>query len=180
MVAYPRRRRAPVVSSKPPAARRVPVVGGDRPPAPTKVRGESFEKGRVFALFGARGAGKSMLCRVVDEETETPTALVTWGPDAADLVTAARKKGVAAIFLDGCPQSVDDVQWLYDERVVAPGWGGAVVRVDRNAVVDAQFQRVLGEIEARILDLSMPYFVIRNDSLEQAVVDLLCRVGIVR
>lgn len=180
MVGFPRRRR--VVSSTPPPARRVPVVGGDRPPPPTRVRGESFERGRVFALFGGRGVGKSTLVRVANEETVTPTAAVLWdgNPDIADLVAMERRRGAEVIFLDGCPRNVEDVQWLYDERIVAPGFGGAVVRVDRNAVVDPEFGRTLGEVEARILDLSMPYFVVRNDDLERAVVDLLCRAGVTK
>lgn len=177
MVHFPRRRAAP------PPARRVPVVGGDRPPAPARVRGESFEPGRVFALFGGRGTGKSTLARVVHEETETATALISWtgDPEAVEAeVTATRKRGVEVIVLDGCPTSVDDVQWLYDERLVAPAFGGAVVQVVRNAAVDPSFGARLNALEARILDLSMPYFVVRNDDLERAVVDLLCRAGVVR
>lgn len=185
MVRYPKR--PPVVSSMPPPARRVPVVGGPRPPAPTAVVGESFEKGRVFALFGGRGVGKSAMLRVVKDAAETPLAVIdgflTGAPDERDLIleaVAEARKTHEVVFLDGCPRTPDEVQWLYDERLVAPAFGGCVVRVDRNAIVDLPFTRALAEVEARIVALSMPYFVVRNDDLEQAVVHLLCRSGITK
>ncbi|APU88911.1 hypothetical protein Rctr197k_099 [Virus Rctr197k] len=186
MVRYPRR--APVVSDRPPPARRIPVIGGDRPPPPTLVRGESFEKGRVFALFGARGVGKTAVLNVVVDACKTKlarvTGFVTGAPDERELVLeeveSARKDGAEVVFLDGCPNTVQDVQWLYDERLVAPAFGGCVVRVERNAVVpDESFRSRLRTVEEHIIALSMPYFVLRNDDLERTVVHLLCRSGVV-
>lgn len=170
----------------------MPVVGGDRPPPPTRVRGEEFLKGRVFALFGGHGVGKSALLRVIADAAETSVAVLA-SMEAeheeqqaveravvADIVADKRRGGAEVIFLDGCPRDVDDVQWLYDERLVAPAWGGCLVRVDRNAVVDPVFARALPAIEGRIHDLSMPYFVIQNDDLERATVHLLCRAGVTK
>jgi hypothetical protein len=170
----------------------VPRIGGDRPPPPTRVRGESFEKGRVFALFGGHGVGKSALLKIIAGAAETGVAVIA-AMEAdeesqqeveravvADIVADKRRGDAEVIFLDGCPRSVDDVQWLYDERLVAPAWGGCVVRVDRNAVVDTAFARALPAIEARLRDLSMPYVVIQNDDLERAVVNLLCRAGVTK
>lgn len=163
-----------------PQRRRTSVVVGGRPPVPTHVQG-AFAKGRVYALFGGRGVGKSTLCRIVREASEHEVVVFTGGGDAdTDAIARARKDGCEAVLLDGMPASVDEVQWLYDERLVAPVFGGAVIRVDRNAVVDRGFAERLGAVEARILDLSMPYFTVRNDDLERCVVDLLRRIGVTR
>lgn len=175
------RGRGPRVSSTPPPARRVPVVGGERPPAPARVLGESYEPGRVYALFGACGVGVSTLCAIADEETQTKTARIRGGGEFIEVeraIWAARRRGAEVIWLEHCPVGVDDVQWLYDERLVAPGWGGAIIRVVRNAV--AVPVTGLAAIEERIIALSLPYFVVRNDDLERGVVELLSRAGVTR
>lgn len=140
------------------------------------------ERGRVVALFGARQVGKSTLAHIVHEESETATTLIQHGtPEAVyEQVRTARKAGAEVILLDGCPGSPDEVQWLYDERLIAPAWGGQLIRIDRNAVVDLVFMRGLAAIETRIQALSMPYFTVRNDDLERGVIDLLRRAGITR
>lgn len=174
----------PTVSATPPPARRVPVVGGDRPPVPHhgSVPEELKERGRVVALFGAPGSGVSTLGRVAHHATHTPTALIERG-DLAEMeraVEAERLRGSDVVFLEHCPRTVEDVQWLYNKRFVAPAFGGALIRVVRNAVVEHAYDALLSRLEERIFALSMPYFVIRNDDLEQGAVDLLLRSGVTR
>jgi hypothetical protein len=140
---------------------------------------EAFEPGRVFALFGAQGVGVSTLARTLHEESETPTGLVTVGEDLEPDVTAARKGGAEIIFVDGI-RDAEDVQTLYDLRLVAPGWGGGLIRVDRNAIVDREWPARLLVIEERIRALSMSYFVVHNDDAERAAIDIACRVGLLR
>ena len=190
MVSFPRRRRPPpTVSATPPPARRVPIVGGSRPPPPTIVRGgESFEKGRVVALFGGLRTGKSALLRIIADAAQTPVAVVdgflVGNEEEKEIILERieelRANGTEVIFLDGCPRNAEEAQWLYDERLVAPAFGGVVVRVDRNAAPDLRFANRLGAIEERLVALSMPYFVLKNDDLERSAVQLLCRSGVVK
>lgn len=142
--------------------------------------GESFEPGRCFAFFGPAGCGAGTILRALHEESETKTAFVEAGDAILSKVETARKNSAEVVLLDGLPVGENDVQWLYDERLVAPGWGGGIIRVDRHAVVDHEFSARLVAIEARIRDLSMPYFVVRNDDPERAAVDIACRIGLWR
>lgn len=177
---FPRRG---VFVGAPPPPRRVPIVGGERPPPRARVSrevAESFEPGRAFAIFGPRGAGISTLLRVLHEESETPTALLTLSPQLEDEVEAERARGAEVLLIDGAPTSAEDVQRIYDARIIAPGWGGGVIRVDRNAVVDRDFPARLLPIEQRIRDLSLSYFLVHNDDIEQAAINLASRIGLWR
>jgi energy-coupling factor transporter ATP-binding protein EcfA2 len=178
MTRYPARRiREPVVSARPV----IPLHG--------RIRGEQ-ERGRVIAVFGARGVGKSTLIKVAHEESETATVVVVRGellPDdrifqrimLEEAVTAAQSGGAEVVFLDGMPGSVEEVQWLYDMRFVSPV-SGAMVRIERNVVRDDAFLKTLHGIDERAVALAMPYFVVRSDDAVVGVADLLARSGIER
>lgn len=182
-----RRLRAPTVSSQPPPARREPVIGG--PFTPTAILGdaESFPYGRAYAFVGPKGSGKSTIARIIADASELGIRVFSDLEEAGEaidrmraLTTKEGEDGAGGVVIVDALRSVEDVQRLYNLRLVAPGWGGAVVRVMRNAVVDRAFDSALASIEARILDLSLPYFVLRNDDLEQSVIEFCRRAGVVR
>jgi len=170
------------MSSTPPPARRLPFVSA-RPPGPVAARHASYEEQRAYAVIGPSGVGVSTLLRVVHEESRTPTHV--FGPVRGEIDwamdwTRAHEHGERVIFIDGLPRDAGDVQWLYDSRLVLP-WagGGAIIRVERDAVLDVDYQARLVHIEAKARELSLPIVVIRNEDPEQAVVALLSESGIV-
>jgi hypothetical protein len=140
---------------------------------------EAFTHGRVFAVFGPPGAGVTTLVRSLLAES-TAASGIMW----ADDIEARRKTTNAEVFfLDGYPKTVDDVQRLYDDRWTAPGFGGAIVRVERAALpraAHAAFWRALDAVEARIFFLGIPYFVLHNDVPTRAVIELAGRTGLWR
>ena len=169
-----------------------PTVGGERPPPRLRGRargragagaGAATMPGRVVAVFGPQRAGVTTLCRVACSAARTPCRLVEDGllwDDVERAVLAARSDGAEVVFVDGYPRDVHDVQWLYNKRFVAPGWGGLLVRVRREAVLDHAFEASLPALETRIQLLGQPYFVVRADDAVQGAVDLLVRSGVGR
>jgi Fe-S cluster assembly ATPase SufC len=134
------------------------------------VQGVEVESGRVIAVFGPRGVGKTTLLRVIHEEATTRSGIISVSDVFEDQHLGAleaeverhRKHGSEVIFLEGLPATPDHVQWLYDSRFVTPA-GGAVARMSRNAVVDLRFQEALPAIESAIQALSLPYTVVHAD-----------------
>lgn len=121
------------------------------------------------------------MLKIAHEESETPTALIP--AEVRELVehhvTTARKNGAQVVFIDGMPRTAEDVQWLYDQRYVYPG-SGALVRVDKHSVRDEAFLAALPAIDDRAVALSLPYFVVRAEDIEVAILDILARSGIER
>jgi hypothetical protein len=168
--------------------------GRKRKPTRPKVPQNELVPGRCVALFGPPQAGTSLLARVVQDETKTDTVLLKGRPDP-DVILRARKRGVKVIFFDGFPQTVDDVQELFDQRWVT-NIEGAVIRtvVDRGTVLRrlevppwdleefheswARYESGLREMEERIRALSLPYFCIQLEDTEAALGDLARRCGI--
>lgn len=171
------------MSSTPPPARREPTVSARPPAGPARARRDSYEPQRVYAVIGPRGVGVTTLLRVVHEESRTPTNVLAPKREEIDFAWSwmqAHAQGEHVVFIDGLPRDAADVQWLYDSRLVLPWAGaGAIIRVERDAVLDPDYQARLVEIELKARELSLPVVVIRNEDPEQAVVALLAESGIV-
>ena len=173
------RGRGPRPGATPPAAKRMPVVGGDRPPPVIKRPKRDLERGRVVSFFGPPGTGIDRILLAVHEECTTPTALVVAHDelDQVDSQVLEFQQSVDVVLLDGLPRSVEDVQWLYDRRYVSPA-GGQLVRVSRNAVHNPAFEASLPALEAAIIALSLPYTVVFTDDPVSAAAGILSLAGI--
>lgn len=181
MVGFVRRGRGrgPTISATPPPARRMPTIGGDRPPPPVKRRTPG-EPGRVVAVFGPPGTGIDRVLRILHEESTTPTAHIVAGDRVVDLVAAAvehAQKESEVVFLEGVPRTPADVQWLYDRRFVSPA-GGTLVRVACNTVVNPAFDRALVDIEQAVIGLALPYTLVFVDDPAVAATNLFNIAGL--
>jgi len=153
-------------------------------------RGTSAEKGRVIALFGPPGAGLTALAHVIRDASNLDIAVLRDTeeqalPERADF---ARMLGAAVVIMDGFPSFPEDIKKLYDARLVYPG-SGAVVRVVTDPELCVRrgyktpdevlaFNKRLPLIEEAIRGFNLPYYVVHNDDLEQAALDLAKRAQI--
>jgi hypothetical protein len=187
---------APTVSDRPPGpdeqARARAVRRYEPQPTLASVQSKvaaSPTPGRVIAVFGPPGAGTSTIIQCLADVSELRTAVLR--PDfgtLSDQIDDIRRTAAAAIFIDGFPNSAEGVQYLHDNRFVCAGEGAIVrVQVDPELVVQRKsaslegitaWNNKLAEIEDRIRVLNMPYFMIHNDDLEQAVIDLTRRANV--
>lgn len=204
MVGYanPRRRKqrpqpgqgqGPIVAPEPPLPRR----GYADPRAAAEPT-----RGRVVAVFGPPGSGVSTLVRCLCDAAETRTAVLQ--PGEGDLEDEVRRLRADVIFLDGFPPckrgadglitGPDAIQYLYDRRLVFPGYG-AVVRVAFDPELSIRQGRAtpggvhawfagLSATEQHIRMLGLPYFVVHNEpgerGLEMAVGELARRASVLR
>lgn len=156
------------------------------------------QPGRVIAVIGPPMVGVSTLCEILHDTCKTPTQVIKGRPDP-DQVNSYRKEGTEVIFLDGFPETPEDVQMLFDERMLS-GTDGALIRVsaDRGAVFrrleetgvvqGAGFEAMhegwsvwmarLGPLEERARELSIPCYGVFNEDLLAGLVELSKRSGI--
>ncbi len=160
------------------------------------------ERGRLVCVFGPPGAGCSTLIDVLARACETRTAILR--PESGDLEEQVRAIRADVVFLDGYPYCHRDekgiingpeaVQYLYDRRLIFPGFGG-LVRVAADPELSVRQGRAtaggihawfgaLPAVEERVRLLNMPYFVVHNEpgpeGLETAVGELARRASIQR
>lgn len=160
------------------------------------------DPGRVICLFGPPGSGVTTILRILTEAASARTALLK--PDFGVLRDQVRGIVAEAVFVDGFPKcgkkpnlepsGPDEIQYLYDNRIVYPG-SGAVVRVNvdpellirsgraTSGGIEAWFAG-LPALESHIRVLNLPYFSIHNEpgeeGLTQAVADLARRSSVLR
>lgn len=147
------------------------------------------------------------MLRILQEVAETPVS-VSYGCDAEAMVEEVEQrvmKGLGAasvLLLDGVPRNVEDVEWLWNTRLVHAD-RGAVIRIvaSRDAVegrlrahralpegrvLDTfreawrRFEDGLSPIEAAIRRYDLPYFCVPNTELDAAIAELARRSGVTR
>jgi len=181
---------APVPSDRPPQRGAAPHVANTPYGPPLKEARARAEKGRVVALFGPPGVGKSAILACLTEPSELELFIVEPSSTLEEDVEEAQSSGAEVVFLDGAVKSAADVKRLYDQRYVYPG-AGAIVQVVADPELIARrasvlhkdytaYRQALPEIEDAIRVFGLPYFTIHNDDLLQAVLDLADRVQIDR
>lgn len=155
--------------------------------------------GRVLLVFGPPACGTSTALSALNDASETQTMVLPFeDPTSIAAAEEAKSNGVVVFLdVDGGTLSADDIQELNDARLITRGDGG-VVRLwadDFNCMERAKAdgrpdyvtreslrawsQNVL-EIEERLRGLSVPYFMVDANSLEDAVRALALRAGIRR
>lgn len=156
--------------------------------AGSRIAGVAPEPGRVVAVWGPPRCGASLLADSVAGAAQR--AAVVRASFDADLDAAVRSASADLVILD-MPMTPDRVQYLWDRRLVYPG-SGALVRViaserdcrERGAHPEAVnlWWRELPKVEARIRELSMPYFCVHHepgeDGAVQAAFALARRAGL--
>ena len=181
---------APVPSDRPPQRGAEPWTGDAPFGLPRKQAQAHAEKGRVAALFGPPGVGKSAILACLADSSGLETFIIEGSSALEEDVEEARASGPEVIFLDDVVYNGTDVKRLYDLRLVYPG-AGCIVQVIADPELIARrasvltrdyeaYRRALPEIEDAIRVFGMPYFTLHNDDLLQAVLDLAHRVQIDR
>jgi len=189
---------APTPSARPPNAQ--PAQQFESRPGSQR-RHVTAEHGRIISVFGPPGAGSSAICNCI-KQAFTSTRIAALTPDFGDLEAQIRAQRAEVTLLDGYPNNgttnnggsfgAEQVQYLYDRRLIFPG-SGALVRV----MIDAElllwnrrasrqgierWQGNLQSTEQRIRQLDLPYYVVHNEpgerGLIQAVMDLAQRASI--
>jgi energy-coupling factor transporter ATP-binding protein EcfA2 len=195
----------PTVSNLPPNARPNPFDQQPSQIGPLKQRASiEAERGRLVCVFGPPGCGVTSIIECLNDAfVGTRTAILK--PDFGDLEQQARGIRAEVLFVDGYPHcgKADDrgnffgpeaVQYLYDKRLVFPGFGALVrvmndpeILIRRGSATPAgveAFYQGLPATEERIRLLNLPYFVIHNEPNEEgllkAVLDLAKRASISR
>ena len=189
---------APVPSNEPPRRGPDPHRANTQWGPPIVERQIEAERGRVVALFGPPGVGKSTMLACLGDSSELKTFTVEASSTLEEDVQEAREDGAAVVFIDDAVLCAQDVKRLYDARFVYPGAGALVRVVVDPALIPKRvggltaaetlalqrrvlaFNQAMPEIEEAIRVFGMPYYTIHNDDLTTAVLDLAKRGHITR
>lgn len=131
-------------------------------PRPKRARAQT---GQVIALFGNTQSGTSTVINLLCGATTKATGVITVAPDTTlqeitDAIDEHRADKKHTIFLDGCPRSAADIQYLFDHSYLYVG-SGAVIHVRRGLhAIDA---KTLTTFETLLREYDISYFTVINE-----------------
>jgi hypothetical protein len=153
---------------------------------------------RAIAVFGPPSCGVSSILECLCRASETPMQVVPYIGPASIVAAREALEHVDVVFLDvdGGLFGAADVQALVDNRLIHHGAPGAVIRIHApdaevlerassrpGYVTDTDLQlwsRSVPEVERRIRDHNLAYFMLPNVDLAEAVEQLALRAGVTR
>lgn len=153
---------------------------------------------RVVVVFGPPSVGASTVIDTLCKASETSTTIVPYCGRESILEAQEILDYVEVVFLDvdGGIFEADDVQRIVDNRLVYNSSPGAIIQVqapdevilerarDRPGYINEEtlrdWRRGLSQLEARIRQHTLTYFMIPNIGLAEAVEQLALRSNISR